>query len=266
MNLHRSTINTIVASLEGSSEVGALFLSGSLAKGQSDAWSDIDFVLVTPGGPTDAIAQLWRDGVSGVGEIVLWRDRTTRPMLINAIIADWTRIDVVILKPDQLATHAQDSLMPLSDPANLYASLPARSVHPLPSPTRFAWEVEEFLRIFGLLHLAIGRREYHTGVLGLFHLRNLLVELLIAEAGVQDRGGVLHLNRLITSEHQALLYALPAPMPQKAELIAAYRAYAAAYLPRARARAARLGLTWPEAFEAATWLKLTAEVGLRPLD
>ena len=39
-------------------------------------------------------------------------------------------------------------------------------------------------------------------------------------------------------------------------MISAHLAYAKAYLPRARLRAARLEMAWPERFEAATWERL----------
>ena len=106
-----------------------------------------------------------------------------------------------------------------------------------------------------------GREEYLNGVLGLFHLRNLLVELLIAETAVPDRGGVLHLNRLITDAQKALLRDLPPPIPERRALIDAHVAYAQAYMPLAKARATHLGLTWPQAFEDATWRKLERDVG-----
>lgn len=259
---HQASIETITTSLRGVAEIDALFLSGSLAKGRGDAWSDIDFVIVTKDGPTDQIAAFWRDAIARTGEIVLWRDRSVRPMLINAITADWTRIDGVIVTPEGLGAYPQDGLLPLFDPQNLYAELPVQSPPTPSSPARFTYEIEEFIRILGLLHLVVGREEYLNGVLGLFHLRNLLVELLIAETGVPDRGGVLHLNRLITTDQQAVLRGLPPPVPEKEALIAAHQSYANVYLPRARVRAAKLGLPWPEAFEAATWRKLSADVGL----
>lgn len=63
---------------------------------------------------------------------------------------------------------------------------------------KFIYQIEEFIRILCLLHLAAGRAEYINGVLGVYHLRNLLIDLMIEETNAPNRGGVLHLNRLIT--------------------------------------------------------------------
>lgn len=104
----------------------------------------------------------------------------------------------------------------------------------------------------GLLPLAVGRKEYLNAVTGLFHLRNLLIDLLIEETGAPHRGGALHLNRLITQQQKALLAALPTAVSDEPSTIAANIAYAAAYLPRARKLAAARGIDWPERFEAVT--------------
>jgi len=255
-------IRRIVGALEGDARVRALFLGGSHGNGRADDYSDIDFVLIAPDGATDEIAALWREAVLTTGEIVLWWDRTTVPVLINAITADWTRTDVLILKPSQMGAHAQSTLRPLFDHDGLYAGLPATPPAPRPNPARFLRQAEDFIRILGLLHLAAGRQEYINGVLGVFHLRNHLVELMIDETAAPDRGGILHLNRLITDEQKAVLTGLPPAIPDRDAMISAHLAYARAYLPRARRRARHLGIDWPERFEAATWDRLAQTLGV----
>ena len=261
---HARTIAIIAEAMRDVPGVKALFLSGSHGIDMADAYSDIDFILVSEEGATDAMAEAWRHAVAQTGEIVLWWDRTTVPVLINAITADWTRTDVVILTPAQVAAHPQNTLKVVFDPDTIYSSLPQERPIPEPDGARFLYQVEEFIRILGLLHLVDGRREYLNGVLGLFHLRNLLVDLLIAETDAPGRGGVLHLNRLITQEQKELLSALPPAIPEREALISAHLAYARAYLPRARNRARALGVTWPKRFEAVTWARLKDKLGLEP--
>ncbi len=249
-------IGTITAALRNAPLVRALFLGGSHGNGLADPYSDIDFLLVARDGATDAVAALWRSAVEQTGEIVLWWDRTTRPTLINAITDDWTRTDVVILRPDQMGAQRQAGLKALFDHDGIYGGLAYAAEPGGQSPARLTWQIEEFIRILGLLHLAAGRKEYINGVLGVFHLRNLLVDLLIEETAAPHRGGALHLNRLLTEEQKGLLTSLPPPVPERQAMIAAHLAYAAAYLPRARQRAVLLGAVWPERFEQATWRML----------
>ncbi|MDW3224511.1 MAG: nucleotidyltransferase domain-containing protein [Paracoccaceae bacterium] len=253
---HQQVIQTIADATIKVPAIRALFLSGSYGNGMADAFSDIDFVLVSPEGATDNIATLWREAIEQTGEIVLWWDRNSVPVLINAITQDWTRTDVIILKPEQMGSQVQSALKPLFDHDDVYGGLAERAVNTSPDLAKTLHQFEEFIRILGLLHLAAGREEYINGVLGVFHLRNLLVELMIAETNAPDRGGVLHLNRLITDEQKAVLVSLPPAVVDRDAMIFAHLAYAEAYFPRARKRASHLGLVWPEKFEAATWAKL----------
>ncbi|WP_299151693.1 nucleotidyltransferase domain-containing protein [uncultured Tateyamaria sp.] len=259
---HDDTIATIADALRDAPGVRALFLSGSYGNGMADQYSDIDFVLVADEGASDAVAALWRSAVERTGEIVLWWDRTTVPVLINAITADWTRTDVIMLKPEQMGHHTQAALNPVFDHDDIYAGLNAAAPPATPDLRKFRYQVEEFIRILGLLNLAAGRKEYINGVLGVFHLRNLLVELMIEETGAPNRGGVLHLNRLITDAQKKVLTGLPPAVPTRAAMIEAHMAYAAAYLPRARKRAAALGMDWPDRFEEVTWDKLGTTLDL----
>lgn len=255
-------IETISNELRDHSAVRGLFLSGSFGNGRADAYSDIDFVLVSKDGPTDEVAGAWKAAVARTGDIVMWWDRNVRPALINAITADWTRTDVIILKPEQFAAHNQVSLRPLIDHDGLYGQLPKERPQPQASPARLFRQIEEFIRILGLLHLAAGREEYINGVAGIFHLRTKLIDLMVEETAAPDRGGALHLNRLLTAEQKALITALPAPVAEREAMIATHLAYAKAYLPRARQLAKQRGVDWPEQFEAATWEKLEESLGV----
>ncbi|MGH1480705.1 MAG: aminoglycoside 6-adenylyltransferase [Geminicoccales bacterium] len=253
---HQDIIGMIANALHEAPDVRALFLSGSHGNGLADAYSDIDFILVAKDGATDAIAGLWREAVNQTGEIVLWWDRTTRRHLINAITADWTRTDVVILKPDQMGTQTQADLKPLFDHDDIFKGLANVPETKAPNPARIRHQIEEFIRILGLLHLAAGREEYINGVLGVFHLRNLLLDLLIEETAAPNRGGALHLNRLLTDEQKELLTSLPPAVPHRDAMISTHLSYARAYLPRARKLARQWGVKWPERFEAVTWKML----------
>ncbi|MDX8347982.1 aminoglycoside 6-adenylyltransferase [Cognatiyoonia sp. IB215446] len=259
---HTDVIATITKAVRDAPGIQALFLSGSYGNGMADAYSDIDFVMVADDGASDAVAAIWREAVAQTGEIVLWWDRTTVPVLINAITEDWTRTDVIILKPEQMRGHTQSTLKVLFDHDGIYETLPEIKASPIADSKRFIYQVEEFIRILGLLHLAAGREEYINGVLGIFHLRNKLVDLLIAETDAPHRGGILHLNRLITDEQKALLVSMPPPVPERQAMIDAHLAYAAAFLPRARKRAEAIGAEWPERFEAVTWERLADTLGI----
>lgn len=253
----------IANTLRTQPQIRALFLSGSHGTGLADAYSDLDFILVSEAGATDEVAMLWKHAAAQIGEVILWRDRTTAPVLINAIVAPDLRIDVLMFTPDQAKGHAQDRLQMLFDHDDIHATLPKTTLHAAPNPKRLAYQFEEFIRILALLPLAIGREEYINGVAGIFHLRNLLVELLIAETNTPMRGGALQLNRLLTAEQQDLLISLPPPIATRDGVIAAHKAYASAYLHRARAYAREHGIDWPERFEDVTLTQIGQALDFR---
>jgi hypothetical protein len=257
-------IRTIADFLDAQPGIRALALGGSYGAGLADAYSDLDFLVVADDGPTDAIVALWREAVARTGEIVLWRDRQVKPSLVNAITADWLRIDAEIATPAQMAGRSRSGLSVLFDRDGMFAAPPEATAKPAPNPGRLLWQIEEFLRILGLLPLAMGRAEYFNSVTGLFFLRNLIVDLLVEETDAPHRGGALHLNRLITAEQKQALAALPPLVAERDALIAAYLAHAALYLPRARRMAKRRGVDWPERFETATWAHLAAALGVEP--
>ena len=129
-----TAIAKIGGKLRGDSRIRALFLSGSHAVGLADAYSDVDFLLVSSDGATDEIAAAWRSAIAAAGEIVLWRDRQVRPTLINAVMDDWLRIDVLIVRLEQMADQYKDNLKPLFDHDGIHASLPDR-LQPAASPS-----------------------------------------------------------------------------------------------------------------------------------
>ncbi|MBX3536070.1 MAG: hypothetical protein KF735_00415 [Chelatococcus sp.] len=257
-----TAITTITRALEDKPDIRALFLGGSYGVGLEDAYSDLDFIAVTASGPTDAFASLWHEAVSQTGEIVLWWDRQVKPMLINAVTADWLRVDVQIVTPAQTAQLTRGSLKALFDHDRIYDDLAPTLAVSEPNLRRLQWQFEEFIRILGLLPLAMGRHEYINAVTGTFHLRNLLIDLLIEETAAPNRGGALHLNRLITREQRDLLEALPALTPSREAVVPAYLAYATAYLPRARRFAQSLGIEWPGRLEEAMWARLKNELAI----
>ncbi|CAH1658964.1 conserved hypothetical protein [Hyphomicrobiales bacterium] len=259
-----AAITTIARALENKPDIRALFLGGSYGVGLEDAYSDLDFIAVAADGPTDACASLWHEAVSQTGEIVLWWDRQVKPMLINAVTAEWLRIDVQIVALAQTTQLSQNSLKVLFDHDRIYDDLAPSLEASGPNRRRLQWQFEEFIRILGLLPLAMGRHEYINAVTGAFHLRNLLIDLLIEETSAPNRGGALHLNRLITREQRDLLESLPALTPSPEAIMPAYLAYATAYLPRARRLAQRLGMEWPERFEEAMWARLKRELAIEP--
>ena len=86
-------------------------------------------------------------------------------------------------------------------------------------------------------------------------------DLLVLEKNHADTGGILHLTRLLDPDQMALMETIPVPQRSVQSSVDSQFALARAFLPRARALYAQLGLDWPENFEAATRKHLETRLG-----
>ncbi len=244
-------LGDLCLALRDDRRIGSAWLTGSLAAGRGDPWSDIDLTLVVEG---DLIARLLADLMREEGPLPATVLRLSQfGRLVNGTTPDLQRFDLLLSTPEEFARqdgarirrlfgetgHAPPARQPKGpDPAT------ARRVEGL---------VTEFLRILSLAPVAVGRQEWIVMQDGVGHLRRLLIELMLEENGVGpgERGGAKKLNPFLSPEQRLELESLAPPRAAEAELLAANRDLRDRFLPRARRVAAACGATWPEAWEAA---------------
>ena len=259
---HEPLVAALAAGLAAEPGAEALFLAGSHGAGRADRWSDLDFLAVAEPAAQAAIGARWRATLEAEARVVFWNQLPSRGLLLNAITEDWLRLDLHVLPRDGLGPRAKSGLKPIFDRAGIFAALPDDLPAAQPDPRRVSYQIREFLRVLGLMPVGLGRGELVTMVKGTGLLRDLLSDLMLEDCPLPDRGGILHLSRLLPPAEMALLRDLPWPGPERAALIAANLALAEAFLPRARDLARRLDLDWPEAFEAATRRHIERELGI----
>jgi hypothetical protein len=247
----QALIDRVGAALESDQRIRGLFLSGSFGRGTADAYSDVDFWAVVPREHHEAVAADWRGVLESVAPIVYF-NRLPWALVLNAITDDWLRCDLDIGAPDQLSGRTQDRAKPIIDRdgvhARLPATLPARGI----DASRLQTITNEFIRVLGLLPVAIGRGEVELMVTGVGLLRRSLTDLLILEMNIADPGGMLHLSRVLDAERMDLLAAMPLPTLSVDSAITCNVALARVFIPHAKAMYTELGLDWPAAFETAT--------------
>jgi predicted nucleotidyltransferase len=243
------------------SQVGAVWLAGSLGKGGGDAFSDVDLlVLVTDGalGSTaDATLATLADVVTPVLVNRLYGGR-----VVNVVTDAWQRFDFSFVESADLVRYNARDLKLLFNRTS--AAPPDRQPAPYaPSPSQVSAIVQEFLRVLGMLPGALGREEYEIGLRGLDLLRGMTMDLFLEENGVSpaERGGALRRNPFFTAEQRAELATMPPLGADAASLIAGSRTLAAMFLPRARRLAVRIGMEWPAPLEAAARRRLKLALG-----
>ncbi|WP_229670619.1 hypothetical protein [Microlunatus endophyticus] len=110
---------------------------------------------------------------------------------------------------------------------------------------------QEFFRVLGLLPVVVGRGEYYVAVKGAGMALTMLGDLMLEDVAVEDRGGAMHLTRLLPADRCQTLMDLPAIEATRESVIDAHLACAAAFVPLARDLYRRCELEWPAAMEDA---------------
>lgn len=256
-------IARLTRALSQDPRIQALWLSGSLGKGQGDAWSDVDLTAMVEEADIRPCLADYAAGRPGMPATVLTHEVYGR--VLAATTPAWDRFDIAFHTPAECARLDGASLKLLhGDPASPPLAREAATGADAAAAGRVAALISEFLRVLGLLPVAVGRGEWIVGQQGSDLLRKMLVDLLLEENGIGpgQRGGAKRLNPFLTTEQRALVEAIDPPPARGPALIAASRAYGQAFLARARPLAQRLGAAWPQAFEDATRRHLRMALGL----
>lgn len=258
-------IASVGAFLADELEVEAAWLSGSLGKGQGDAYSDIDVLVLVAPGAAPAVSARIAGKLPVVARAVLVNSLFGGRVL-NVVTEDWARFDLSFTEGDEIVRFDASALKPLF---NRGARTPsAQEMRPYaPSPEGLTRMVEEFLRVLGLAVVGAGRREYVLMMWGVELLCRMTMDLMLEENRIAPaaRGGALCRNPFLTEEQRSLLEGAPPLAATRNSVMEANRYFAGIFLPRARRLAADIGAAWPEAFEAATRRHLESKIGLRLL-
>ncbi len=258
----RAFLDRLVAALRADERVLAAWTIGSLARGVADAYSDVDVLIAVRNPDLAALVADWPAFVARLAPTVFARrsGAAERPT-ITAITPDWLRFDLTIHPAADPRPHNYGAAAPLFA-RDGFAPPDAPTQAPGRDPAdRLPFLAEEFLRVLGLLPVAVGRGEFIVGLTPTMLLRDGLIELMLLENG-GARGGAKRLNPLLTEEQRAALAGLPPLVPTREAVIAGHLACARLFLPHARRLLAAHGLPYPEAFERATLDHLRRALGL----
>lgn len=241
--------------------VRGLFLAGSYGRGTADEWSDVDLIAIVADGQERMVADHWRAVLQQITPIVFWNELPRGVIVLNAISEEWLRCDLTIATSKDFGRRARNTVKPLIDRDGVYDALPDALPPKEPDAGTVRYLIHEFIRMLGLMPVGVGRGEYVTMAVGVGMLRGHLEALLMQDVTLPDPGGILHQSKLLPPEQMRLLASLPYPRPEREALIEANFAIAREFMPRARAMAERLDITWPDEFEAATRRRLALTLG-----
>ncbi|HVF33190.1 MAG TPA: nucleotidyltransferase domain-containing protein [Acidimicrobiales bacterium] len=231
--------------------VRSVVLSGSVADGTADAWSDLDVQVISQPEHHDALVADWPVWLAAITPTVFARTPLA-PFIVNAVTAEGLTLDV--------------SVWSGSAPTGPFA--PTEYAVGQLSGQRFArvgdaleYAVAEQLRGLAGPFISLLRREEHVRHLtGVPHLLGLLVTVFLAETGAPPPGK--HWNRTLTDEQRAVVAGLPPARATREDTVAWGLAVAELIVTRARPLYDRYGLTWPAELAAVAAARLRDQLGI----
>lgn len=237
-------LERLVAALEAIQGVDAIWLSGSLAAGEGDEFSDLDVHVAA----ADPGAEDWASIARTAGAV--FARLHPGGALLNAVTDEGLRFDLVIHATTQLERGLRGPVSSLRDRRGILSRAPRSTDRRAVRPDEVLAWVEEFLRSLLLLSVVGPREEWLSAEAGSLWMLNLLTKLMLAENGEAGQGSALRMNRRLTEEQQGVLHRLPPLAPSRISVVAFQTALAGDFLPRARALCERLGAPYPTRFES----------------
>ncbi|HEX5587383.1 MAG TPA: nucleotidyltransferase domain-containing protein, partial [Acidimicrobiia bacterium] len=198
-------------------------VSGSIARGTADAWSDLDIQVVTNSDAFDDFLREWRGWLAAITPTVFAR-RVIAPFIINTVTADGLTFD--------LAVYAGSAPEPFLSSAEYRVGLLAgRSYASIADALEYA--VAEQLRgLVGPFITLLERDESMFHLTGVPHLLGLLTTVFLAESGAPPPGK--QWNETYTDEQRATVAALPPVRATRDDLAAFGLGLAQVLVERAR--------------------------------
>jgi predicted nucleotidyltransferase len=254
-------IDSILPLATADQRIESAWLTGSMATGVDDEWSDVDVLLVAAEADLDSVVKVWQASIDRIAPTI--HVLTLFGRIISAVTSTWERFDLAFAGPAALAARDPGGLKRLFARPGATAPTGIAQAPRTPTPASIEALVREFLRVLGLTPVVIHRNDRVLLLDGLVLLRSLLVDLMLAENGKsRNDSGLKRIGQALTPEQTAVLIALPAFDTDAEHAPEAIRCLAAAFLSRAKALATRLDAPWPETFELATRAHLRRSLAL----
>ena len=241
--------------------VRALWVSGSLARGDADAHSDLDLVAAVADEAFDAFAAGWREWLAAITPTVIARQIPFLPGSVYSLTPTCERLDVVV----ERVSAARGSRLPRAVVFDRDGLDAQRRPPPPPAPpdrAKVETAIEEPLRYLALLPAVLGRGELLLAQEGYTHMRRRISEIFLEANAPLPVTGVKHWRDKLRPEQYAVLESLPWPQANREELIAANLEVGRALIRHGRPIAEKLGVTWPDALERAVRAHLARTLGV----
>jgi hypothetical protein len=241
--------------------VRALWVGGSVARGDADAYSDLDLIASVRDADFGALAESWREWLAEITPTVLARQIPFLPGSFYSLTPTCERLDLVLERVSAVRSSRYLRAV-VFDRDGLDAERPVAPPPAPPDRAKVETAIEEPLRYLALLPAVLGRGELLLAQEGYGHMRRRISELFVEENAPLPTTGVKHWRDKLRPEQYAVLESLPWPAANRDALIAANLEVGRALLRHGRVVAEKLGVAWPAELERAVRAHLVRELGV----
>lgn len=240
--------------LEGDPRVVRVGLSGSVAKGTADRWSDLDLEVVAHPEHHASLLADWPVWLARITPTVFARTPIA-PFIINAVTDEGLTLDLAVwsgnaidFPPNSQYVVGQLSSLRFDDVGAALEYAVAEQLRGLAGPFISLLKRDEHLR-----HLA-----------GVPHLLGLLTTVFLAETELPQPGK--HWNSTFTVEQREAVANLPGVRATREDIVNFGLGVARLVVERARPLYPRFQLDWPSDLARVTATRLHAELGIQTND
>lgn len=230
--------------------VRAVWLGGSLARGDADGASDLDVLLAVRDEDLEDFAAGWRTWLEAVTPTLLAVELPFARGSFTATTPQHCRLDVVLESVGTVPVSPHRRRVPVLDRDGLDAMVTVPQDPRGPDPDRLLALCTEVLRIEEITpFVLLERRDLLSVVAGIGVMHGLLVEILAETNQPLPPMGVKRIAARLTPEQQAILLGLAPAVPDREGLLAAVTAVGAAFRGPVRAAVEDAGAAWPTAVD-----------------
>jgi Nucleotidyltransferase domain len=236
----------IVEALEDDQRVRALWLAGSVGKGEADAGSDLDLVVTVRSLEAFAEPDVW-----SVVDPVITIPIPGMPGCFAMTTREGLRVDVVLETPADVAGSSYTRRVRVFDRDGLTPPAPATGERG-PDLHRMQAIVTEFLRQTAIFPAAVvAREDWLLGQNAVHGYRLLLYDLFVESNQPLPVTGIKQWSSRLTTDQRDVLTRLPAPTATRKSVVAAMVAVRDTLHTRGRDALETAGGTWPSDVDAA---------------
>ena len=258
-------LDRFVAHCDKDDRVRALWLGGSVARGDADAVSDLDLMVAVADDRHDDFVGDWRAWLAAVTDTVWAEALPFLPGSFYAVTDRHERVDLVVEKTSAIPTTFFRTRLVVLDKDGLHATVPKPEPGPGPSKEKIDWMVREFFRDYGMFDVVVVREDWLLGVEACQFIARHLYQLFVEANAPLPPMGVKRWSDKLTPDQRAVLAALPGATADRESVMAAHEAIVRAFVDAARPICQRLGVAWPDKLEAVTLEHLRSQ-GLPTFD